>query len=181
MAYRITSQFERIEKQKQTFLHFLSSWTPQQLRFKPSATSWSALEVIDHVLKTESGIFAEMQSNLPLSRTTTFQNRFRGFLLNTLMSSPVRLKVPVRLSVVLPGTARDLSELAAAWSHVRTRQKEWIANLGPSHARIALFHHPVSGWMTPSQTFGFLSAHLHHHGYQLARIRHDPAWARCAA
>jgi DinB superfamily len=175
----IARQFEQLESRKEAFLHTIFAWTPAQLRFRPLPDSWCALEVLDHVVKTETGIFAEMRSNFAVARTTALAHRCCAFLLNTLMSSPVRLKVPAEVApLVLPDNAPHLRAMLASWSAARIRHKEWIGCIGDAHAELGLFRHPVSGWMTPSQTLRFLSAHLHHHGYQLRRIRGSPGWPK---
>jgi hypothetical protein len=177
----ITARFDDLEKKRDEFLRTVFSWTPGQLRFRPTPSAWSALQVVDHVLKTERGIFSEMQTNLPGARKSPFKHRIRGSLLNALMSSPVRLKVPAAAMIVLPSTTPDLHEMAAAWNTIRRDQKEWLVSLNQIDSSKGVFRHPVSGWMTPSQCLGFLCAHLHHHGYQLQRIRRDRSWSTTQA
>ena len=177
----IIVQFDGLEKKKHAFLHTVSSWTPCQLRFRPTPAAWSALQVLDHVVKTEREIFAAAQSGLNQSRTSPLGDRIRGSLLNALMSSPARLKVPAAAALILPDNSKDLPELTDDWISVRRLQRKWIAALGSGYSNKGIFRHPVSGWMTPSQTLGFLSAHLHHHGFQIKRIQRDPAWVRTKA
>ena len=167
-----------LQRQKHAFLSELKDWHPTQTSFRCAPGSWCALEVLDHVVKAERGILADIQWNLVRANHVPLSHRIRSDLLIWFMRTPLRVRVPGPLFSVLPGTDSDLPTLIATWSDSQARIEEWLKDFRIDTHAMAAFHHPVSGWMTASQAFSFLAAHTRHHRYQLVRIRRNPAWSR---
>lgn len=169
--------FRLLQMQKDSFLHDLGSWNPAQLGFSCKPGSWSALQVLDHVVRTERGILAEMQQNVRQCDRVPFVHRVKSDLLILLMRSAARVKVPSLVApVILPGYEPDLSELTAAWNDTQTQLGQWVGELRENQSACAGFRHPVSGWMSVLQAILFLAAHVRHHRYQLERIRRNADW-----
>ena len=167
-----------LQRQKLAFLSELKGWHPAQTSFRSAPGSWCALEVLDHVVKAERGILADIQWNLVGANHVPLSDRIGSNLLIWFMRTPLRVRVPGPLSPVLPGTDSDLPTLVATWSDSQTRIEEWLKDFRIDTHAMAAFHHPVSGWMTASQALSFLAAPSRHHRYQLVRIRRNPAWSR---
>jgi len=179
MSASAVDAFRLLQPQKEFFLSELSPWNSGQLRFSCKPGSWSALQVLDHVVRTERGILAEMQKNVQRCEGVPFVQRFRGDLLIQLMRSPARVQVPRSVArFILPGDALDLAELAAAWNDSQAKLGQWVAEVREDQTAYAGFRHPVSGWMSVLQGVLFLAAHVRHHRYQLGRIRRSAGWKR---
>jgi hypothetical protein len=182
MSGSAVNAFRLLQTQKDSFLNDLTSWNPAQLGFGCKPGSWSALQVLDHVVRTERGILAEMQQNVRRCDRMPFADRVKGDLLILLMRSPARVRVPGLVApVILPGYEPDLSELTAAWNDTQTQLGQWIGELHENETAYAGFRHPVSGWMSVLQAVMFLAAHVRHHRYQLGRIRWNAGWPRAGA
>jgi hypothetical protein len=164
-------RFEKLEWQKGKLLAELTQWPASRLCFRPNPEGWSALEVLDHLIKVEKGILDAVREQLAGGSPITFTNRAGAWLVISVMHSPLRVRVPDKVRFVLPQTENDLAELAANWCEIRQQLGNLLKSLPPSHLRCGLFQHPVSGWMNIGSTLAFLSAHLHHHGYQLKRLK----------
>jgi hypothetical protein len=170
--------FHQLDSNTDRFLREISNWTPSQLRFRGSPTSWCALEVLDHVIKVESSIFVEMQKHLPQRLRPPRGDAFRCSIVNVVISSPLKVRVPPGVaSIVLPEMRCDQTQLNAAWKTAREEMRTWLGERGPELANFRAFIHPVGGWMCLSQAFNFLACHVRHHEYQLKRIRKNPGWA----
>jgi hypothetical protein len=170
--------FHQLDLNTDKFLREISNWTPKQLCFRCTPTSWCALEALDHVIKTESGIFDEMQKHLPQRLRPPCSDGFRCSVVNEVMRSPFKVRVPLEVaSIVLPEMTREQADLIAVWKTVREQMRAWLGERGPELSSFRAFIHPVGGWMRLSQAFGFLASHVHHHGYQLRRIRKNSGWA----
>jgi len=178
MSRSVIPDFGPLRRQKHAFLSELQGWIPAQTSFRCAPGSWCALEVLDHVVKAERGILADIQWNLLEPKDVPVSHRIRSDLLIWFMRTPLRVRVPGPLSAVLPGTKSDLTKLIATWDDSQTRIEEWLRDFRGDTRAKAAFHHPVSGWMTASQALTFLAAHTRHHRYQLVRIRRNPAWSR---
>ena len=178
MSRSVIPDIVPLQRQKHAFLSELKDWHLAQTSFRCAPGSWCALEVLDHVVKAERGILADIQWNLVRANHVSLSDRIRSELLIRFMRTPLRVRVPGPLSQVLPGTDADLPTLIATWSDSQTRIQELLKDFRIDTHAMAAFHHPVSGWMTASQALSFLAAHTRHHRYQLVRIRRNPAWSR---
>jgi uncharacterized damage-inducible protein DinB len=182
MGEMAVSEFRLLQRQKGAFLNDLATWDPAQLRLCCKPGSWSALQVLDHIIRTERGILAEMQQNVRQCDRVPLVHRVTSDLLILLMRSPARVKVPGLVSrVILPGNEVDLPELTTAWNDSQSQLEKWANELRGNQTRFAGFRHPVSGWMSVLQAIQFLAAHVLHHRYQLRRIRCNSGWLRAEA
>ena len=64
MSRSVIPDFGPLRRQKHAFLSELQGWIPAQTSFRCAPGSWCALEVLDHVVKAERGILADIQWNL---------------------------------------------------------------------------------------------------------------------
>lgn len=167
-----------LQREKHAFLSELNGWLPAQVYFR-CAGSWCALEVLDHVVKAERGILADIQRNLVQANYVPLSHRIRSDLLILFMRTPARVRVPGALApAVLPGIDLNLPTLIATWNDSQIRIRQWLEEFRGNSHEMAAFYHPVSGWMNVSQALSFIAAHTRHHRYQLARIRKNSAWSR---
>ncbi len=148
-----------------------SSWSAERLRFKSDPAAWSILDVLDHLFKTEASLVRTAQTSLDKARKVGLRERVGAMVVTGVMRSPLRVKVPATASAVLPGRAPDLAVITPRWDKVRVEMTDLVGRLTPEQLTCGLFKHPISGWMTMPQALRFVSAHLRHHEYQLARIR----------
>jgi hypothetical protein len=57
------------------------------------------------------------------------------------------------------------------WADVRERLTDFLESLSSTDGKQGVFRHPFGGWTTANGALVFLRAHMHHHRYQLARLR----------
>ena len=173
------SSILRIEEQKRAMLDDLGQWTPERLTFQASASEWSALQMLDHLIRTEREILAVVYRNENQLHRYGVADRLRNRLLVALFRSKSRVKVPRSASLVLPGEATELPVLAAEWGVTRATLAQNIDRLFEGSSGKAIFKHPVAGWMSMQAVLDFFSVHLVHHGFQLDRIRAASAHLEC--
>lgn len=173
MTPGIRQLYEKLERQKKTVLSEVALWSPAQVRFRPKPSAWSALDVLDHLVKVEVALIDAVRSELPDGNPMTFRDQVGALIILVVMLSPVRVKVPPAALTVLPEVMTDdASDIAAHWEQVRGDMGILLQSLQPNQLNRGLFRHPVSGWMTIRQAIAFLSAHLQHHEYQLNRLKY---------
>jgi len=163
--------FERLEQEKAGLLSGISSWPEKLLRFRPGPAAWSTLDVLDHLVKVEKGFLSQVRSSLPEQHAVSIPGRLRAMMVNAVMRSSLRVKVPAGAEVVLPDNSADFHTIVAGWDETRRDLGDLVRTLKPDDLRRGAFRHPVSGWMAPPQGMAFLSAHLRHHRYQLDRLK----------
>ena len=162
--------FSRLERQKEAVLSQVISWPEGRLLFRQEANSWSTLDVVDHLVKVERSSLAAVRSSLPHGHHVTLKDRLGGFMVITVMKSPMRVKVPSSASAVFPDFKTDLLKVSEEWSQTRVILRKVLESLSAEQLRCGLLCHPVAGWMTMSGAMAFLSAHMRHHGFQLRRL-----------
>lgn len=173
MNGKLQRQFDGLERQKSYFLNLVTSWPAEQARFRSSPQCWSGLDVLDHVLKTESSILQATQMNLAQGGSGGLENAVRRFMVMWVMRAPTRVRVPASAQQVMPVARHGVAEIAEEWRGQRGDLRALLESLQLDQLRLMVFEHPVGGWMRTTHMLEFLSVHMRHHGYQLARIARD--------
>lgn len=159
-----------IEDQKAALVSRVISWSEESLNFRPSATEWSALEVFDHLVRSESSILDAARLGLSRPRRIPFSDRLRTALLTGLFRSRTRVKVPGNVTQILPGAALNFSEVRSRWDDTRRGLASFLDAAPAEQLRKGIFKHPVGGWMNSDGILTFFSVHMIHHGYQIERL-----------
>jgi len=172
MTDRLLRSLSRLERRTRRLLDELCTWTPEQLRLRPSPASWSALELIEHLMLSERAVLGMMRSNVGEGRDITVGDRFRSAVVLGMMALPLRLNVPNTVEEIIPSKMQpDLRSLRDSWSDDRRVLAAFLAGLSRADRKLGVFRHPVGGLTTAGGALVFLSLHLWHHSYQFRRLR----------
>ncbi len=170
METQIQKQLHRLERQRNELAGRLSGWSAERLRRRPSPQVWSALDIVDHLVRVDSGILGAIRGNLVRPTVISVRDQIRGLIVNAVMLSPLRVKVPASATSALPQNAESLPELLARWEETSRAFANLAANVTAEQHSSGVFCHPVAGWMSFNGALRFVSAHLRHHTYQLRRL-----------
>jgi len=171
MERSVLPQYRLLDCEKKAFLATLDPWLPVELCVRPAPDGWSAVDVLDHVAKTERAVFASMRENFNQPIRISLPDRLCGAFIIQFMRTPLRVRVPDRVAAaILPDGTADFTPLRRTWNASQAELKEWLSRLEKDPRSLVGFEHPVSGWMSVSQGLGFLASHVRHHRYQLVRI-----------
>ncbi|HVO59143.1 MAG TPA: DinB family protein [Dongiaceae bacterium] len=160
-----------IETQKIALLDRLAAWPEPQLYFRPAPAQWSALDVLDHLVRTESAILQAARDGLLSPRKIGLTDRLRTAFLERIFRSRRRVKAPGHVTQIFPGPALRFSEVRDRWDAVRLDLSQFLVSSPPQLLRRGIFYHPVGGWMNAESILGFFSVHMIHHTYQLDRLQ----------
>ena len=164
--------FERMEVTKASLLQSLAPLHAERLNRKPDAATWSIVQVIAHVTKSERGtlqyIRKKTQDPQALGRSGLIP-WVRIAALSVGMRSPMRFRAPAAIADV-PETG-DIKALASAWSAVRDDWRGYVETFPAVLEDKLIFRHPFVGLLGPAQTMMFLNGHLENHVRQIGRIR----------
>ena len=161
----------KLEKQKADLLSEIGAWSREKVRYQPSPPEWSALQIVDHLMKTEVAITEAARKGLFQPHRIGFTDRLRTRFLQSVFQSDRRVKVPASAKQVLPGSDLDLPTMIEQWDKSRCELRHFAQNVTEEQRTKGIFKHPVGGWMGLSEIFAFFSVHLTHHSYQLARLK----------
>ena len=163
--------FDHLEKQKSQTLALLADWSPARLAYRPTADAWSAIQVIDHIVRAESAMVAAARRGLQKPHRIGVRDRLGYLFVYSLFRSARRVKVPGSVAQVLPDANVDFASVRLRWNDAREDLARLLSQVTPDQLRAGVFRHPVIGWMSVPRILGFFAVHIHHHAFQLARIR----------
>lgn len=173
MNNRLHLRLERLERATN---HLLASAEAlgEQATVSPGPGQWSAAQVVQHLLVSETGIGQYIDRKLR-DPDTLRESDIKAFIRSRLLRLALRLpftrfKVPRYLAELTPTEVPPLPELRTQWEATR-RQLERLLNEYPSKLLSrAIFKHPRSGMLTIHQTLDFMLDHVLHHQKQMERI-----------
>ena len=164
--------FEKMEVTKANLLRSLASLDAETLNRKSDASTWSILQVVAHLTKSEGGtlryIKKKTQDPAALPSSGVVQWLRIGALIVGIRSG-YKLKAPESIADV-PETS-EFQAASFAWAEVREDWREFVEGFPPALQGKVIFRHPFVGLLGPAQTMIFLNEHLEHHGRQIGRIR----------
>lgn len=164
------ASFAYIQKQKEALLARVALWPEANLFFRPSPAGWSAVEIFDHLVRTESAILSAARSGLDRPHPIGLSDRARTFLLNSLFRTRARVKAPGAVTQILPAPDLRFAEIRSRWNDERSDLSDFLSSAPADQLRRGIFRHPVGGMMNSSGILDFFSVHMIHHGYQLDRL-----------
>ncbi len=163
---------ERLDRQKVELVRRIETWPQPWLTHKPAETEWSALQVLEHLRKTELSVLHSCEKNLKLrTHTVTAFERMRAQALIAMMRLPVKVKIPEPVSFVRPEHVTSLHTVLDSWSAERQLLRTFFELRTIDEWDVGVVFHPAAGWMNLRGSLRFLSVHFRHHEYQLDRIK----------
>ena len=166
--------FNEIESQRESVLASFRSMTVEQLNKVPDPGSWSAAEVLSHVLAAERLSVAYMKKKAQGIQHSARSGVWEEFKMRMLMVSQrlpgLKFKAPKR---VVENTTRltSLDEIDNTWKEIRSELRHLLDSIPTEHLDRLIYKHPAAGYLNVRHALIFFREHLHHHGPQLLRLR----------
>ena len=166
------SRFETLDANKAELLTGIASLDPATLNRKPDAATWSILQVVAHLTKSETGILqyikkkAQDPSALPKSGLMPW---LRLGVLYAGIRSPFKFKAP-RGTGDVPESG-EFQAMSLAWAEVREDWRDFVEAFPEALRDRVIFRHPFVGLLGPTQVLFFMNEHLLNHARQIDRIR----------
>ncbi|MDB5233874.1 MAG: hypothetical protein JWR44_867 [Hymenobacter sp.] len=174
MNHRLHLKFEQLEKATERLLASAEALGPDSAT-APAPGSWSAAQVVHHLLFIEGKITDYLQKKVQAEESmakvglfTRMRARFVRFMLRL---PGFKAKAPRGVATLTDaGNLPTLPELRHTWEASR-RQLERLLNEFPGRQlNRAIYPHPRSGNINIYQVMEFLLDHLLHHQQQMGRI-----------
>jgi|GEM_PF-622091 len=167
---KLLSRLDAFSTSRQSFVNQLSQLTPEQLSTRPNPGAWSILEIVEHLVLAEKIVFKISPRAEPLTPAKKrLSNRLLYRVVIFVLKSR-RSKVDVPDKNMNPAGQTSLTDLLDSWDQNQIWLREFIQNLSPHDLKKAVFAHPVSGPITPSQAIYMLQIHFDKHMHQIQGI-----------
>jgi hypothetical protein len=174
METNLETRWSNLNLSKKKFLDILTSWPSEKIQQQP-AQGWSASQVIEHILTSETGTLGYMKKKSSSGWATLeiagFEQEKNSQALNTRLASSERFRAPSVLPE--PSNKFTLQQLETTWSALRNELEEFLSGIDPIHFDKLVFRQPAAGMLNITQTLEFLNNHIQHHIPQLNRIREE--------
>lgn len=171
MRSDLESSFERLEATRERVLRRLDGLDPALLNRPPARGGWSVLQVLHHVLGSETATLGYVRKKMQAGSALPvagLASRLRLLALQVALVLPLRFKAPAATASV-PAQV-DPKELRSRWEEVRRGYRELLTAFPAELEGRLVFRHPFVGLMSLAHTLGFLQAHLDHHERQVERV-----------
>ncbi|HEU4525339.1 MAG TPA: DinB family protein, partial [Gemmatimonadales bacterium] len=93
----------RIESRRREIIREADGLTAEQLTFRPAPNAWSALDVLEHLVKVEEAIASRVRPREPRRWSETARAKTSLVLVRALTLVGRRVKVPVQAVLPLGG------------------------------------------------------------------------------
>lgn len=174
MNNQLSQAFDELVDARIRFIEMLED-CPRELLSRKPEQGWTMLQVMEHVIAAEAGTLEYMAkktqapaAEIPLAGEESVAGSEQ---LNNALKSHGKWTKPEVLPD--PTGAQSFDNMLIYWEDLREKYRSFLDALDPAYYERTIYKHPFSGRLNLYQTIGFLTNHLIHHGYQLARIRED--------
>ena len=171
MNKNIKHEFEALEKSRTELFAKLDKLDASKMNKQPDASSWSVVQVMDHLIQAETNSVMYISKKLsfnPDLKKANFNTHFRMFLLKAALTLPMKWKAPKIIAVA--NNDKSYVEAKAAWATVRNNLSDLLEKFPEEHLQAELFKHPMAGKFTIVQAVSFMHTHFNHHLKQIERI-----------
>lgn len=165
----LQASYDALERRTDSLLSRISALKPAQRAFHPQPGAWSAVQVADHLARTEQTVVQGMKRGVPAHKRQRKLRHVLAYpLVMTAMRVPIRVKAP--LPELVPREERPLEAVEADWRAARSSLRQHLEGIGEDDLDEPLILHPVAGPAGPGKLLAFLAAHIRHHEFQVGRL-----------
>lgn len=172
MNSELEVRWKLLTQTRDAFLAVVSSWSEDQKHAQPEE-SWSASQVLEHILASEVGTLGYMKkktsSGWENMEVTAQEHREKSNALNTRLASPENYKAPSILQE--PTNNFPFQQLIQQWKSTQNEMEDFIMTIDEKNYDKLIFRQPMAGMLNILQTLEFLQKHTEHHIPQLHRIK----------
>jgi hypothetical protein len=168
MLPELKQKFDALEEQRRALFDRLAREDDARLRYHPASSSWSMLQVVEHLVLVEGLVMKTMlRAERPIVRRRWW-HRIGAWLVSIVLGRGIRVPAPSKK--VVPLTDSPLHESGAKWDELRRQLRAFLDQTTSESARQLGFRHPVSGPLDIPSSLDFIRSHFDHHLRQIGRI-----------
>ncbi|MDH3244540.1 MAG: DinB family protein [Saprospiraceae bacterium] len=169
MRKQLLKKLDHLDLELDELLTKLTQYDEMDLADKPAPDIWSPLQIMHHLLLSESLSLAYVKKKLsynPKLAKAGVSSQFRSLALD------LALKSPLRFTAANGTEASDLNErkfsnLQSDWTTHRADLRIYILDLDDYWMDKEVYKHPYVGRLSFSQMLGFFQTHFRHHRKQI--------------
>ncbi|MEM6320389.1 MAG: DinB family protein, partial [Bacteroidota bacterium] len=162
----------KIDEKLAALLRDLKNYSDAKLNEQPSESSWSVLQIMQHLMGAEKGALAYVQKKLsfnPELEKANVLSGLRSTFLNLSLAAPFKIQAPAAVSGDFLRTDLTFWEVAKQWKSQRKALALYLEELPEEFFEKELYKHPLTGKMSLAGMLSFFSTHMDRHTRQIRR------------
>lgn len=172
MDKKSKAHLQDLDRKLAVLLRDLKNYSDAKLNEKPNEDSWSVLQIMQHLMKAESGSIDYVKKKLsyePTLEKAGVKSTFNSLMLNIALSTPIRVKAPTQISGENLLTDLTFWDVAKQWKQQRKELQIYLESLPAELYTKEVYKHPMTGKMTLSNMLSFFNTHVDRHNKQIRK------------
>ena len=172
MNAKTTRALDRLEADTKELLTYLNRYDHQALNSNPKPNTFSALQNLEHLMKSELMSQQYVQKKLSFEPRLKKAGLLTGLRLGWMRVGnrlPIKLKAPKFIAQESLPAESEFYEIVKRWRDQRTALRTYLDELPEELHDKEIFKHPFAGRMTLYGMVVFFRDHLHRHKKQIRR------------
>lgn len=175
MNPRIEIALEKLSRQLEEIIERANRLNHDQLNFKPSVTSWSILQVFQHLITAEKHTNLYLRKNILEGKKLQSAgngSKIKASILTSFMFIPFKFKAPAEVDVKMDKEYR-YEDRVREWRNQRNQLISFLKETDVSMSDKLLFKHGSGIRMNLEQMLSWTFVHADRHTRQIERIIND--------
>lgn len=172
-------QLDRLDQATENLLAELAGYSEAELNNQPRPGSWSAVQVLHHLILTETLALKYLRKKLsfePKLEPAGWKEKAREWFLALYFRTGLKRRAPANISGDQLPQEATLAATSAEWRALRQEYRAYLSSLGPTLFEKSVFNHPIVGRLSLSGMLYFHYLHFRHHRKQVrAAVPFDQA------
>ncbi len=173
MNQKVAAQLQHIDTKLNLLLTDLKQYSDEKLNHKPSAESWSVLQVLQHLMLVENASQKYVQKKLSYNPSLSKVNlgtAWRMLILKSYNWLPIKLKAPSYVNENNFAEKTTFSEVAAQWQAQRQNLRDYLSALPEDLFDKEVYKHPLAGRLSLLGMLNFYEGHFDRHYKQIQKL-----------
>ncbi|PHI21884.1 hypothetical protein CEQ90_00940 [Lewinellaceae bacterium SD302] len=173
MTNQTKANLQKLNDELDAWSKELKNYSHEQLNRKAADGGWSAMQCIEHMMLSESGIMSYIKKKLSFSPELPgkgLTDIWKRMLLVGYLRSPVKFKAPQGIGTEYLPEESDLNAALTKWRAHREKMQADLLNIPSEYYNKRVFKHPLAGRVSIDTTMTFVLAHFRRHRRQAMRV-----------
>lgn len=170
---KLDRQLKSLDAKLIQLLKDVKIYSEDQLNRQPKENAWSVIQVMHHLMLSESGSLKYVQKKLsynPELKNAGVKAAFREMTLNTYLKTPFKWKAPEVISGDNLPKHETFWATAQQWKNQRIELREFMETLPDELLKKEVYKHPFVGRITINGMLVFFNNHFNRHNKQIQKI-----------
>jgi len=173
MNKQIEDQLQRIDTQLNKLLTDLQQYPADQLQRKTTPTTWSVIQVLQHMVLVENVSQQYVKKKLsfnPTLKDANFLTALRVRVARFYNLVPIKFKAPKYVDETNFSSNVLLTDIVTQWQNQRLQLRAYLATLPEDIFQKEVYKNPIAGRLSLYGMLQFFEGHFERHEKQVQKL-----------